>query len=184
MLGQHWRQWPNIITMLGLAWQGSVVWLSYPTNTRHWPNAGLMLAHGLWCWPNVRPALGQCFVCWDTIQAHITLYHYTQLYNIQSNQYTLSSSDDIICTKISTSFRPAIKHYKEEVCQARIIYWENIPQLRYNGARTEKSLLSISHLIYILDAMGCYILQPLSCYNCIHSLNYKLNYRNVAIVTV
>ena len=33
-----------------------------PSNTKHWPNAGLMLDQRLRRWPNIKPALGQCFV--------------------------------------------------------------------------------------------------------------------------
>ena len=36
-----------------------VFWHSNPTDTRHWPNAGLMLAYGLRRWPNSNPTLGQ-----------------------------------------------------------------------------------------------------------------------------
>ena len=34
----------------------------FPANTRHWPNAGSMLAHRLRRWSNIDPALGQCLV--------------------------------------------------------------------------------------------------------------------------
>ena len=29
------------------------------TQTRHWTNVVLMLHHGLWCWPNIKPTLPQ-----------------------------------------------------------------------------------------------------------------------------
>ena len=32
--------------------------LDQPANTRHWPNAGLMLAHRLWRWSSTKPAMG------------------------------------------------------------------------------------------------------------------------------
>ena len=37
-------------------------------NTRRWPNAVLMLAQRLWRWCNIKPALGQRFVLFETAQ--------------------------------------------------------------------------------------------------------------------
>ena len=32
------------------------------SNTRRWPNVGLLLAHRLWRWANISPVLGSCIV--------------------------------------------------------------------------------------------------------------------------
>ena len=37
------------------------------SNTRRWPNAGLMLAHHLRRWPNISPVLGYCVVFGATL---------------------------------------------------------------------------------------------------------------------
>ena len=37
------------------------------SNTKHWPNARLMLAHRLRCWANISPVLGYCVVFGATL---------------------------------------------------------------------------------------------------------------------
>ena len=36
--------------------------MQIPANTTHWNNVGLMLAHRLRRWPNIKPTLFQCVV--------------------------------------------------------------------------------------------------------------------------
>ena len=71
---KRWEQLTSISTIQILATTGLYLSLrrihighwfnAVPTNTRRCPNAGLMMAHRLWRWPNIKPALGlvSCFV--------------------------------------------------------------------------------------------------------------------------
>ena len=64
MMGQHWT---NTCSMSHLCWGPSPDWVTawdnaVPANTRHWTNAGLLLAQHLRHWPNISPALVQCLV--------------------------------------------------------------------------------------------------------------------------
>ena len=55
-----------------------------PANMRHWPNAGLIMAHHLRRWANIGPALGQCFVF-----AGIPLCYYLTVCSYQISHYKL-----------------------------------------------------------------------------------------------
>ena len=46
----------------------------YPANTRHSPNAVLMLAHRLRRWPNIKTALGECLVCMTLATASVSTW--------------------------------------------------------------------------------------------------------------
>ena len=48
------------IGLVGLETSGCKVGI--PANTRHWPNAAVMLGHRLRLWPSITAALGQCLV--------------------------------------------------------------------------------------------------------------------------
>ena len=81
-LAHRLRRWPSIKPALfqcfvfagsqsvSLCWEPSVLWVCLRfislqcflwyrrSNTRRWPNAGLMLSHRLWHWANISPVLG------------------------------------------------------------------------------------------------------------------------------
>ena len=87
MLAHRLRRWPSIKS--GLVQRFRVFWVSVcqsvlwwvcfrfiylqrflwyrRSNTRQWPNAGLMLAHRLWPWANICPVLGYRVMFGETL---------------------------------------------------------------------------------------------------------------------
>ena len=69
------------------------------SNTRRWPNVGLLLAHRLWRWANISPVLGYCVVFDATLNvgqrhrrpANITLgpmsQHSLKVYSLKERLY-------------------------------------------------------------------------------------------------
>ena len=57
--------------------------MSDTTNTRHQPNAVLMLAHRLRPWPNIEKALGKCLVFAGQLVLRLSCQHHRQWANVK-----------------------------------------------------------------------------------------------------
>ena len=59
------ERWRHVVLPLSAQFVCSARVCAFPprqSNTRRWPNAGLVLAHRLWRWLSIKPALVQRFV--------------------------------------------------------------------------------------------------------------------------